>query len=62
MPMSQSAFAEPRLTPPTPESVVPCSHAGCVVSEDAYWRLYYLESDIHYEWNDGRLEEKPVSD
>ncbi len=60
--MSQSAFAEPRLTQPTPEPVAPCSHAGRVVSEDAYWRLYYLDSDIHYEWNDGRLEEKPVSD
>ena len=60
--MSQSAFAEPRLTQPTPEPVAPCSQAGRVVSEDAYWRLYYLESDIHYEWNDGRLEEKPVSD
>ncbi len=35
---------------------------GQFVSEEEYWRHYYLESDIHYEWNDGRLEEKPVSD
>jgi len=35
---------------------------GLLVSEETYWREYYLESDIHYEWNNGRLEEKPVSD
>ena len=32
------------------------------VPEDVYWEEYYELSDIHYEWNDGFLEEKPVSD
>ncbi|MBV5347500.1 Uma2 family endonuclease, partial [bacterium] len=35
---------------------------GLLVSEAVYWTEYYLESDHHYEWNNGRLEEKPVSD
>jgi hypothetical protein len=54
---SRTAIAE------RPTQVVePVSAAGRRVSEDDYWRRYYLESDIHYEWNDGRLEEKPMSD
>jgi hypothetical protein len=40
----------------------PVSHDGREVTEEEYWRDYYLESDVHYEWNNGRLEEKPVSD
>ncbi len=32
------------------------------ISEDLYWEKYYELSDIHYEWNNGFLEEKPVSD
>ncbi len=35
---------------------------GEVVSECEYWETYYFESDIQYEWNDGHLEAKPVSD
>jgi hypothetical protein len=54
---SQHAIAEP----PT-EIVEPVSEDGRYVSEDEYWLNYYSELDIHYEWNDGRLEEKPVSD
>jgi Uma2 family endonuclease len=38
------------------------SHDGRWVSEEEYWCEYYLDSDVHYEWNHGRLEEKPVSD
>ena len=59
--MSQTALAEPRRTRPEPVSVAPPSAAGRYVSEEEYWLNYYLESDIHYEWNNGRLEEKPVS-
>jgi len=33
-----------------------------VVSEEVYWRDYYEQSDTIYEWNNGVLEEKPVSD
>ncbi|HYN79742.1 MAG TPA: Uma2 family endonuclease [Lamprocystis sp. (in: g-proteobacteria)] len=42
--------------------VEPRTEDGRWVSEQTYWTDYYLESDIHYEWNNGRLEEKPVSD
>jgi hypothetical protein len=46
-----------------PATVVePVSDAGRRVSEEEYWRRHYLESDIHYEWSDGHLEEKPMSD
>jgi hypothetical protein len=47
----------------TPEAPVePRSADGLSVSEETYWNEYYLETDFHYEWNNGRLEEKPVSD
>jgi len=59
--MSQTALAEPRRTRPEPAPVPPPSAAGRYVSEEEYWRDYYLDSDVHYEWNNGRLEEKPVS-
>ncbi len=45
-----------------PPVIAPRSADGLWVSEEEYWRDYYLESDLHYEWNNGRLEEKPVSD
>lgn len=35
---------------------------GRLVCETTYWNEWYLEADRHYEWNNGRLEEKPVSD
>ncbi len=38
------------------------SEDGERVSEALYWSEYYENSDFHYEWNDGVLEEKPVSD
>ena len=72
--MSPSALAETRrvrpplapapLSAPDPAEtpILPVSHDGRRVSEEEYWRDYYLESDIHYEWNNGILEEKPVSD
>lgn len=41
---------------------VPLSKAGKRVSEARYWDAYYEYADISYEWNDGVLEEKPVSD
>jgi hypothetical protein len=31
------------------------------VSEEDYWNFYY-EDEPNYEWNNGYLEEKPVSD
>lgn len=71
-PMTQAAIAEPRRTRPVPSplsppdaesaAAAPMSLEGLPVAEEDYWRQYYLESDVHYEWNNGRLEEKPVSD
>lgn len=40
----------------------PYSAAGLRVTEDEYWEKYYEVSDYPYEWNNGVLEEKPVSD
>ena len=60
--MSQTALDEPRPTPPEPTSVASPSAAARYVSEREYWLDYYLESNVQYEWNNGRLEEKPVSD
>ncbi len=36
--------------------------APSVVCEAEYWEKYYEDSDHHYEWNNGYLEEKGVSD
>lgn len=41
------------------------SEDGLMVSEEVYWEKYYEycgKSDFTYEWKNGRLEEKPVSD
>jgi len=35
---------------------------GDVVSEAEYWAYYYNDDDIRYEWHNGRLEQKPMSD
>jgi Uma2 family endonuclease len=45
-------------TPAAPEMR---SEDGKRVSEALYWSDYYETSDVSYEWNDGVLEEKPVS-
>ncbi len=39
----------------------PCSEHGKFVSEELYWQEYYTHPDFNYEWNDGYLEEKPMS-
>lgn len=33
---------------------------GCLVSEYEYWRDCYDAADVGYEWNNGRLGEKPA--
>ncbi len=65
--MSSSAATElapaPQVPAPPPRRLPAAGSAdGLLVSEAVYWTTYYLESDHHYEWNNGRLEEKPVSD
>ncbi len=40
----------------------PISEEGKRVLETEYWEKYYEYPDIAYEWNNGRLEVKPVSD
>lgn len=37
------------------------SENGLMVSEKVYWEEYYHLSDHSYEWNNGVLEERPVS-
>lgn len=65
--MNSPAVAErPQTTPRPPPSGEPRSQDGLRVSEEVYWRDYYAYPDVRadfcYEWNRGRLEEKPVSD
>lgn len=43
-------------------SIEPVSADGRLVSEAEYWQHWYDAADLSYEWNNGRLEEKPVSD
>ncbi|MEZ4661361.1 MAG: Uma2 family endonuclease [Caldilineaceae bacterium] len=38
------------------------SEDGKYVTEEEYWADYYLGADSNYEWNNGRLEAKPISD
>jgi len=38
------------------------SALGRYVSEEEYWDKYYVYPDLNYEWNNGYLEEKPVTD
>lgn len=38
------------------------SEDGFFVSEEEYWEKYYIYPDRNYEWNNGYLEEKPVTD
>lgn len=35
---------------------------GRYVTEAQYWEEYYQSTELTYEWNDGRLEQKPMSD
>jgi hypothetical protein len=53
-----------RLAPPplTPSSTVRQPRDGLVVSETDYWQWYADWPDVTYEWHDGRLEVKGVSD
>ena len=69
--MSPTALAEPRRTRPKPSpdllaetepSDAAPSLDGLWCSEQEYWTRYYLLSETQYEWNNGRLEEKPVSE
>jgi Uma2 family endonuclease len=38
------------------------SDDGLYVSEAEYWEKYYNHPDFSYEWNNGYLEEKPMTD
>ncbi|MCB0061211.1 MAG: Uma2 family endonuclease [Caldilineaceae bacterium] len=35
---------------------------GLYVSEEQYWADYYQNTEFTYEWNNGRLEQKPMTD
>jgi len=49
-----------------PKNIIPFTDKsefdGMCVSEEEYWLKYYEEGDAALEWNNGILEEKPVSD
>ena len=48
---------------PRPQSLDPPEpYDGMPVSEADYWEFYYLGPEVTYEWNNGILEEKGVSD
>jgi len=38
------------------------SKDGLAVSEEEYWKKYYHDPDFIYEWNNGQLEVRPMSD
>lgn len=42
------------------ETIVPLNRQQ--ITEVEYWEKYYHDSDVTYEWNNGYLEEKAVSD
>jgi hypothetical protein len=50
------------LAPERLPATWPEPYDGMAVSEADYWAGYYLGHDVTYEWNDGILEEKGVSD
>jgi hypothetical protein len=50
------------LLPHQNRSDPPEPYDGMPVSEADYWEFYYLGPEVTYEWNDGILEEKGVSD
>lgn len=45
-----------------PQADLPEPYDGMSVSEANYWDFYYLGHEVAYEWNNGVLEEKGVSD
>ena len=53
--MNAVLLSRPLADPPEP-------YDGMPVSEADYWEYYYLGHATTYEWNDGILEEKGVSD
>jgi len=50
------------LLPRPPLADPPEPYDGMPVSEADYWQFYYLGHEVTYEWNNGILEEKGVSD
>ena len=48
-------------SPPKLKIDIPKSEDGKWVSENDYWENYYGHPDFNYEWNNGILEEKAVS-
>lgn len=50
------------LLPSPPSADPPEPYDGMPVSEADYWEFYYLGHEVTYEWNNGLLEEKGVSD
>ncbi|MCP4110502.1 MAG: hypothetical protein GY749_34100 [Desulfobacteraceae bacterium] len=60
--MLEQIFREDSRAQQGVHEYIPRSEDGLAVSEEEYWEKYYEHDDIIYEWNNGYLEEKPVSD
>lgn len=44
------------------EQAVLSGDDGRSISEEQYWANYYQNTEFTYEWNNGRLEQKPMTD
>jgi Uma2 family endonuclease len=51
-----------RIWPPLRTREAPAPDEGNYVAEAEYWQTYYDLGDLRYEWNNGFLEAKPVTD
>ncbi len=67
-PTPQAIHPTTTQAPANPKTVTPTVHPAPStgrrrISEAEYWEKYYVDLDDHqYEWNNGSLEEKPMTD
>lgn len=61
-PETQSHVSTTNLSRKNGDASERASLAYTHVSEELYWEKYYDYPDISYEWNNGQLEEVPVTD
>lgn len=60
-PTTTQAPANPKMVTQTVHSAPSTGRRR--ISEAEYWEKYYVDLDDHqYEWNNGSLEEKPMTD
>ena len=59
-PVPFSLLFQPQEAPVSEDGLM-VSEDGLSVSKEVYWQKYYHHPDFNYEWANGRLEEKAVS-